>query len=127
MPIPVCDGASGRAGWVHTLAGQNRGEVVASTTNLTGISPEMAIRFEKTGWGTADGWRRRYRLPAALIAVLHSSRRPGIEHVNDKKPAEGQVRGAYGVSGQSLMLRRPIVGVGQRNGDYHGKYSHADD
>ena len=23
-----------------------------------GISPEMAIRFEKLGWGTADGWMR---------------------------------------------------------------------
>ena len=23
-----------------------------------GISPEMAIRFEKMGWGTADGWMR---------------------------------------------------------------------
>ena len=23
-----------------------------------GISPEMAIRFEKIGWGTADGWLR---------------------------------------------------------------------
>jgi addiction module HigA family antidote len=22
------------------------------------ISPEMAIRFEKMGWGTADGWLR---------------------------------------------------------------------
>ena len=24
----------------------------------SGISPEMAIRFEKMGWGTADGWLR---------------------------------------------------------------------
>lgn len=24
----------------------------------SGISPEMAIRFEKMGWGTADGWFR---------------------------------------------------------------------
>jgi addiction module HigA family antidote len=23
-----------------------------------GISPEMAIRLEKMGWGTADGWMR---------------------------------------------------------------------
>jgi addiction module HigA family antidote len=23
-----------------------------------GISPEMAIRLEKLGWGTADGWMR---------------------------------------------------------------------
>ena len=23
-----------------------------------GISPEMAVRFEKMGWGTADGWMR---------------------------------------------------------------------
>jgi addiction module HigA family antidote len=23
-----------------------------------GISPEMAIRLEKTGWGTAEGWLR---------------------------------------------------------------------
>lgn len=22
----------------------------------SGISPEMALRFEKMGWGTADGW-----------------------------------------------------------------------
>jgi plasmid maintenance system antidote protein VapI len=22
------------------------------------ISPEMAVRFEKMGWGTADGWMR---------------------------------------------------------------------
>ena len=24
----------------------------------SGISPEMAIRLEKIGWGTADGWMR---------------------------------------------------------------------
>ena len=24
----------------------------------SGVSPEMAIRFEKMGWGTADGWLR---------------------------------------------------------------------
>ena len=24
----------------------------------SGISPEMAIRLEKMGWGTADGWLR---------------------------------------------------------------------
>lgn len=24
----------------------------------SGISPEMAIRLEKLGWGTADGWLR---------------------------------------------------------------------
>ncbi len=24
----------------------------------SGISPEMAIRLEKMGWGTADGWMR---------------------------------------------------------------------
>ena len=24
----------------------------------SGVSPEMAIRFEKAGWGTADAWLR---------------------------------------------------------------------
>ncbi len=24
----------------------------------SGVSPEMAIRFDKMGWGTADGWIR---------------------------------------------------------------------
>jgi len=42
-----------------------------------GISPEMAVRLEKMGWGTADGWMRlqmnydlaRVRRTADLIKV----------------------------------------------------------
>ena len=42
-----------------------------------GISAEMAIRFEKMGWGTADGWLRlqinydlaQVRMQADSIAV----------------------------------------------------------
>ena len=42
-----------------------------------GISAEMAIRFEKMGWGTADGWLRlqinydlaQVRMKADSIAV----------------------------------------------------------
>jgi len=44
-----------------------------------GISPEMAIRMEKLGWGTADGWLRlqmNYDLSQVRLRADHIRVRP---------------------------------------------------
>lgn len=50
LDLSVTDGAKALGVARHTL---NR-----LVNEHAGISPEMAIRLEKMGWGTADGWLR---------------------------------------------------------------------
>ena len=38
--------------------GVSRAALSRSANEQAGISPEMAIRFEKAGWSTADTWLR---------------------------------------------------------------------
>ena len=40
------------------LIGIARGTLSRIVNERAGISPEMAIRLEKIGWGEADGWMR---------------------------------------------------------------------
>ena len=40
------------------LIGSARGTLSRIVNERAGISPEMAIRLEKLGWGEADGWMR---------------------------------------------------------------------
>lgn len=41
-----------------SLMGVARGTLSRILNGRAGISPEMAIRLEKMGWGEADGWMR---------------------------------------------------------------------
>ena len=41
-----------------SLLGIARGTLSRILNGRAGISPEMAIRLEKMGWGEADGWMR---------------------------------------------------------------------
>lgn len=50
----------------------------------SGISPEMAIRLEKMGWGTADGWMR-------LQMNYELSRARALAHKIDVRPVESAI------------------------------------
>ncbi len=51
--------------------GVSRAALSRVTNQQAGISPEMAIRFEKAGWSTADTWLRMQAAYDLAQARLH--------------------------------------------------------
>ena len=59
---------TGAAKWL----GISRGSLSELPNGRNGISPEMAIRLEKAGWGSAESWLR-YQLSHDLLRAQQSA------------------------------------------------------